>query len=584
MQSMGWAWLLGLLLLVTASPVFLVFKPSRERNPVPTMEIMVPARDGVHLLTRVWLPPDGSPGTRFPTVLTRGYRAGNAWDAARFNAAGYAYVGQAARGEPGSEGELNRFFADADDGYDNLTWISEQPWSDGNIAMYGRSYWGATQWAVAPLQHPNLKAIIPQNVPAEPWPCGYRCNGALTLAMAARGRAYEHEDQARRFGWEALYRHLPLIDLDVAVSGKKNQMWRDYVTRDAYDEYWSGFTMRGKYDQIKIPVLLLSGWYDYYAGAALDTYAALRAAGSTADVRVAINPSDHINRVVGDRDFGPDAAKDDPAIAVRWLDHVMLGGDNGAADEAPIRIFTMGVNEWRYENEWPLARTRFTPFYFHSPDGSRTGTLDTTSPGDEAPIGYRYDPEDPVPTLGGNHSFLGADHPELIRVGSVDQRPNEQRDDVLVFTSAPLEEDVEVTGPVDVVLYAASSARDTDFTAKLIDVHPDGTAYNLTEGIIRARFRKSVWGEPILLTPGEVYRYTLRLHPTSNVFRRGHRIRVHLTSSNFPLWDRNPNTGNPQGLDDQLMTAEQTVYHDRDNPSHILLPVIAAKIAKRREE
>ena len=195
-------------------------------------------------------------------MLTRGYWPGIPHDASSFNAGGYAYVGQATRGHDRSEGELNRFFDDADDGYDTLTWISEQSWSDGNIAMFGRSYWGATQWLVAPKQHPNLRAIIPQNIDADLWRCVYRCNGALTLAMTASGRAYKDKDQARRFGWDALYRYLPLIDLDLALSGDTNSLWRDYVSHATFDDFWKTISLRGKYDRVKIPVFLMSGWYD----------------------------------------------------------------------------------------------------------------------------------------------------------------------------------------------------------------------------------------------------------------------------------------------------------------------------------
>lgn len=571
-------WLLLFLMSILLMSLYTMH--SHSPNPRPTLEVKVSMRDGVRLFTRIWLPADAGAGDRYPVVLTRGYRPGRSVDASDFTAAGYAYVGQATRGHEPSEGELNRFFHDGKDGYDTLTWISNQSWSDGNIAMYGRSYWGATQWLVAPEQHPNLKAIIPQSINADLWQCVYRCNGALTLAMTAAGRAYKDAEQARRYGWEAMYRYLPLIDLDLEVSGKKNRLWRDYVTHATFDDFWKEISLRGRYHRVTIPVFLMSGWYDYYAGAAFDNYMALRRSGHSSDIRVAINPSDHLNRVVGDRDFGPDAGKDDVDLAIRWLDHVIKGIDNGIDSEPPIRIFTMGTNEWRFENEWPLARTRFTPFYFHGSDGSSVGALNTTPPGDEAPTIFHYNPEDPVMTLGGNHSFLGTDHPELIRVGAVDQRPNEQRSDVLVFTSAPLEKDLEVTGPIEIVLYAASSARDTDFTAKLIDVYPDGTAYNLTEGIIRARFRESIWEAPKLLTPEEIYRYTLRLQPTSNVFGSGHRIRVHLSSSNFPLWDRNPNTGNAQGMDGELKIAKQTIYHSREYPSHIILPLIPQSVVE----
>jgi putative CocE/NonD family hydrolase len=292
-------------------------------------------------------------------------------------------------------------------------------------------------------------------------------------------------------------------------------------------------------------------------------------------LRLTVNPSDHLNRIPGDRNFGTQAEKDELALAIRWLDYVVKGIDNGMQREPPITLFVMGANEWRHEYEWPLPGTQFTRYYFHAEEGARTGELSREIPGDERPTSYVYDPRDPVRTLGGNHSFTDKSLDHIIRAGSVDQSPNQNRPDVLVYTSAPLVEDTEVTGPITITLYAASSALDTDFIATLIDVESDGPAYNLTQGIIRARFRDSIWDPPRLLVPGTVNEYSLELLPTSNVFKKGHKIQVHLTSSSFPLWDRNPNTGHEQGLDEEMRPAQQTIYHDTTRPSHILLPVIA---------
>lgn len=553
---------------------------SVERRGPRIFEAMTPMRDGVRLHTRVWLPAKRG---RWPVVLQRGYWPGNDADAKRFVEAGYAYVGQSCRGHAKSEGENNRFFDDASDGYDAIGWIVEQPWCDGDVAMYGKSYMAITQWLVAPSQHPNLRAIVPQNSSAELWDRGYWCNGAFTFAMTATGRVFD-ASKVDAYDWQRLLKFLPLIDLDKEVTGHENGLWRDYLTHSTYDDFWKAIGIGDGYDKIDLPVYVMGGWYDYYPGAAFNDFAAIVKAGKSSDVRIVVSATDHLNRVVGDRDL-TGGGKDELAMAIRWLDHVVKGEDNGVADESPIRLFTMGVNEWRFEREWPLARTQFTNYYFHA-DGKLHGGLSTTPPADEPPTQYTYDPADPVPTLGGNHSCV-LNIPEIIRAGAVDQRPNETRDDVLVFTGELLTEDVEVTGPVTVVLYAASSATDTDFVARLIDVLPDGTAYNLTEGIIRARFRASIHEPPTLLTPGAVYEYRIALLPTSNVFLKGHRIRVHVTSSGFPLWDRNPNTGHSQGMDDATQVARQTVYHDRDRPSHVVLPIIPrepAAAADGREE
>jgi putative CocE/NonD family hydrolase len=543
-----------------------------ESGEIMMEEIMVPMRDGVRLQTRIWKPAEeGS----FPVVFTRAYSAGFGRDYERFTEAGYVYVGQATRGHSGSEGDQgmdNRFFDDAEDGYDSLTWISKQTWCDGNIAMYGKSYWGITQWLVAPLQHPNLKAIIPQNMNPDPWERGYRDHGALQLAHTAR-RIYDAggKEKVEKYGWLNWYKYLPLITLDTVAGTAKNKLWRDYVSHSTYDDFWKAIGTRDKYHKINIPVYLMGGWYDNYPGATFNYFEKLRKLGATDEIRVVVNPSDHLNKVVGDRDFGRNAGKDEAGLAIRWLDYIIKGIDNGVKDEPPVRIFVMGANEWRSEDEWPLARTRFTKYYFRS-NGSKDGWLDTEPPGDEPPTRYIYDPDDPVPTLGGNHSSPNI--PGILRVGTVDQRPIESRQDVLVFTSHPVKEDTEVTGPIVVRLYAASSARDTDFNARLIDVYPDGTAYNLTEGIIRARFRESIWESPKSLVPREIYEYTIELLPTSNVFLKGHSIRVHVASSNFPLYDRNLNTGHEQGVDTEMQVAEQTIYHNERHPSHIILPVI----------
>jgi putative CocE/NonD family hydrolase len=534
-------------------------------------EVMVPMRDGVRLHTKVWKP---SGGGRCPVVFTRAYRPGFGQDYERFTAAGYVYVGQSTRGHGASEGVMNRFFDDTQDGHDALTWISQQPWCDGNIAMYGKSYWGMTQWLVAPEGHPNLKAIVPQNVNTDFWERAYRDHGALQLAHTAR-RIYDEggKEKVEQFGWLNWYRHLPLLTLDTVAGTEENHMWREYLTHSTYDDYWKAINVRDELHKIKIPAYLMCGWYDNYPGPTLKAFEMLRQVGATDEVRVVIDPSEHLNRVYSDRDFGPEANKDEVGLAIRWFDYLLRGIDTGVKDELPVKIFVMGVNEWRFENEWPLARTAFTPYYLHG-DGPKDGWLSPEPPGDEPPNAYTYDPDDPVPTLGGNHSFFHTDIPHIIRSGAVDQRPNEGRQDVLTFTTSPLKEDTEVTGPVEVKLHAASSAKDTDFIARLIDVYPDGTAYNLTEGIIRARFRESIWEPPKLLVPREVYEYTIELQPTSNVFKKGHRIRVHVTSSSFPLWDRNPNTGREQGMDAELQVAHQTVFHDAARPSHILLPLI----------
>ncbi|MCH8909721.1 MAG: CocE/NonD family hydrolase [Chloroflexi bacterium] len=528
-------------------------------------------RDGVELSTRVWKPEGQGP---FPVILERGYDPGIDWHAERFAGAGYAYVGQQCRGN--LEGGM--FRTDHVDGYDCMDWIVAQPWCNGDIAMYGRSFMGATQILTAPEHHPNLRAIVPQVINPSIWERGYWDHGALQLSHVARRiyRTKVADDMTHKVdefgGWDTFYRHLPLITLDTTVVGKRNNLWQEYVSHSEYGPYWSEISTHEKLDRINVPTYIHAGWYDNYPSALLKAFQVISDAGNVDELRIHVGPTDHMGDVVGDRPFGDHAFQLQLDLALRWLDYVVKGEDNGVAGEPPITVFTMGVNEWRTANTWPPENAVLTKFYLHS-DGSRHGTLSVEAPGDEPASEYDYDPDDPVPTLGGNHSGP-QDHPEVIRVGALDQRPNWDRPDVLVFETPELAEDTEVTGPISATIFASTSALDTDFIVRLLDVEPDGTAYNLTDGIIRTRFRKSIYEPPELLAPGEVFPYEIELLPTSNVFLTGHRIAVHVTSSCFPLYDRNPNTGHEQGMDSELQVAHQTIFHDSTRPSHITLPVV----------
>jgi hypothetical protein len=278
----------------------------------------------------------------------------------------------------------------------------------------------------------------------------------------------------------------------------------------------------------------------------------------------------------GDIDFGAAAHVNEQALQLRWYDYWLKGIDNGLAAEPPVKLFLMGRNEWVFENEYPLARTEYRPLYFASSGNANTdrgdGGLTWQKPsGSSKEDRFRYDPSDPVPSVGGNNC-CGTPTP----AGPRDQRTIERRPDVLIYTSEPLEQEIEVTGPVKVVLHASSGASDTDFVAKLVDVYPDGTSYNMAEGIVRARYRDSV-AAPMPLTPGKIYRFDIDMVGTSVAFLKGHRIRVHVTSSHFPQFDRNPNTGARFGATKDVRVAEQTVFHDAERPSHIVLPVIPAR-------
>ena len=534
--------------------------------------LTIPMRDGEKLNTRIWKPAGSGP---FPVILERGYDPGIDWHAERFVLSGYVYVGQQCRGN--LQGGM--FRTDNIDGYDCMNWITEQPWCNGDIAMYGRSFMAATQILTAPGHHPNLRAIVPQVINPSIWERGYWDHGALQLSHVAR-RIYRtkiDDDMTHKVaeygGWDAFYRHLPLITLDTTVVGAPNNLWQEYVSHSEYGPYWSDISTHEKIDQIEVPTYFHAGWYDNYPAALFKAFCTLQNTGKIDELRIHMGPTDHMGDVVGDRPFGEHAFQQQLEIAIRWLDHVVKGEDNGIADEPPITFFTMGVNEWRTANTWPPENAALTNFYLRSSGESRHGSLSTQPPMDEPPTEYAYDPDDPVPTLGGNHSGP-QDHPEIIRVGVLDNRSNWNREDVLVFETDTLQSNTEVTGPIMATVFASTSAPDTDFIVRLLDVEPDGTAWNLTEGIIRSRFRKGIYDPPQLLKPGEIFKYEIELLPTSNIFLEGHKIAIHITSSNFPLYDRNPNTGHKQGMDSVIEIAYQTIFHDAERPSHITLPIV----------
>lgn len=334
----------------------------------------------------------------------------------------------------------------------------------------------------------------------------------------------------------------------------------------------------------------MAGWFDVFLQGSLNNFIGMTTKAKTPTARrrqkLIVGPWIHLlggtllgglgtHSKTGDVDFGPNAIVDLQAEQARWFDYLLKGEDNGIGKEPRVKVFVMGANRWREADDWPIPGTKYTPWYLHSGGKANSltgdGVLTATAPKAEQSDHYSYDPMHPVPTVGGSTCCSEESNP--VSMGPRDQRPIEYRHDVLCYTSAPLEKPLEATGPIKVVLYASSSAKDTDWVAKLVDVFPNGFAMNVAQGILRARFRDS-WEEPKLMEPGRVYKFEIDLWSSSNCFLPGHRIRVDITSSCFPQFDRNPNTGNPFGQDAKMVVAEQTVYHDRERPSQILLPVV----------
>jgi putative CocE/NonD family hydrolase len=565
----------------------------------------VKMRDGIVLYADVYRP--DSPGP-FPVALQRTpYDKGAAGsmtnlDPMKAARNGYAVVIQDTRGRYTSEGEFYAFRDEINDGYDTVEWAAAQPWSTGKVGMYGASYVGATQWLAAVARPPHLAAIVP-NVTASNYHEGWAYQGGafelgfnvswtlLQLTLANFGAISSTKDVGAERRQELIsavndmelsFRHLPTKDLPQLQGGLADYYY-DWLAHPEFDDYWKNLCIEDNHPRLNVPAYNIGGWYDIFLGGTIRNFLGMRANGGSDDARrgqkLLIGPWQHGSRggsVVGDHYFGLAAdamAADLDGVHFRWFDYWLKGIDNGVLDEPPVRVFVMGDNVWRDEQEWPLARAQNTSYYLHSQgkanSSSGDGSLSPEAPGEEPPDVYLYNPADPVPTRGGGLCC----NPYFAANGAFDQQDIEARPDVLVYSTAPLERDLEVTGPVTVTLWAATSQTDTDFTAKLVDVCEDGCARNLTDGIIRARYRDSS-SNASFVEPGRVYHYTIDLWATSNVFQRGHRIRVEISSSNFPRFDRNTNTGNVIAGDAEFKPALQTVMHDAQHPSHITLPVV----------
>jgi putative CocE/NonD family hydrolase len=494
------------------------------------------------------------------------------------------------RGRYTSDGEFHWMFGaeygEAEDGYDTVEWAAALPGCTGRVGTFGLSYDAVVQWELAALRPPHLVAMAPVGSGSSLlemtngiFETGRRLQWCYSMAVSYRQRdgvstGPRTRDEANEF-WHNVERGkwiwwLPLDGLpaEELFHGLADQ-FREFL-RHQNVQFWRLANQPGEID---VPAFQITGWYDRLIGS-IDVFNRVRQGGMTERARrnqkLLIGPWGHtteLTRQVGVVDFGAEAELNYYDLLTRWFDYWLKDVENGVMDEPPIKLFVMGENIWRYENEWPLARTVFTDYYFHSGGGANTprgdGILSPTSPGDEPPDSYVYDPQDPVMSL-----CL----PEM-QDAPYHQRPLDHRRDVLVFTSEPLQRDLEVTGPIVVKLWAASTAPETDFTAKLVDVRPDGSAISLCYGILRTCYRDS-YENPSPIKPGEVYEYTISLRGTGNLFKKGHRIRVDISSSNFPFFDRNHNTGRPFYEAAELVPANQTVYHDSRYPSNIILPVI----------
>jgi hypothetical protein len=570
-------------------------------------DVMVAMRDGVELATDAWIPAV----TPAPTLLVRLPYGKDLPQLLAYGLmpnifalveAGYAVVYQDCRGTFRSGGDLVPMLNEAADGADTVAWVLRQPWCDGNIGSYGASYLGFVQWASVSAGAP-VKAIAPAVTTTDyytaPW---YSEGGAAswhtvqswttqmamveTLRQLGRGSG-----DPQLLGELAGMMADPQPHLAAMPPSRQPAVeqvwpwWGELLSHPARDAWWQNLSVLDRAEQVTVPALHIGGWFDIFVANTARSFTGLRARAGTAEARegqrLIIGPWDHLNStgIYPDRKFGLTAdaiTQDLTGQHVRFFDR-WLRDRRGALDgSASVKIFVMGIDRWREEQDWPLPGTSYVPYYLHSSGRANTaagdGELSTEAPAQTAADTFLSDPQRPVPSLGGRLMLPSTAN----AAGPVDQRPVETRDDVLCFTSAVLTKPLEVTGHVSLTLYASSSAPDTDFTGKLVDVFPDGRAIFLTDGIIRARYRKSL-AEPEPLTPGEPYQLSLDLSVTSNVFLPGHRIRLEVSSSNFPRFDRNTNTGGVIADEsaDQATIAVNRVLHGPDYPSQLILPVIS---------
>ncbi|HMD86330.1 MAG TPA: CocE/NonD family hydrolase [Terriglobia bacterium] len=553
------------------------------------VERSVPAkmRDGVVLRADIYRPKaDG----KFPVLLTRTpYDKRGEMDFGPTAAArGYVVISQDVRGRYSSEGEWYTFKNESQDGYDTVEWAAALPYSNGKVGMFGGSYVGATQMLTAIAAPPHLAGILPvvtasnyhenwtyQGGAFEQW---FDQSWTTGLAENTLDRRMAKDSYATRWHTKLPLTDYPLLDLGTPTG--LADYYLDWLAHPGYDEYWKQWSIEEHFSQIQVPALHVAAWYDLFQDGSFRNYLGIKAHGAS-DVarngqRLLVMVGGHAGSgpVIGEVDFGKDSVVDEGTLTLRWYDYLLKGVENGMGSEKPVKLLVMGKNVWREEEGWPLARAKAASYYLHSAGKANTlrgdGTLSTTAPATEAADKYVYDPADPAPTRGGPLCCDSTHQPP----GAFDQRPVENREDVLVYTTPAFKQDTEVTGPVTLELYASSSAVDTDFTGKLSDVWPNGFAQNLTEGILRGRYRTSR-EKAELMNPGEVYRLTLNLWSTSNVFLAGHKLRLEVSSSNFPRFDRNLNTGEEPGHSARMVKATNAVYHDREHPSALILPVVS---------
>lgn len=540
-------------------------------------DVRIPMRDGVTLAADIYRP--AAPG-RYPVILMRTpYNKNGAAilaEARAFARRGYVYVAADVRGRGDSDGEWRPYFHEGDDGYDAIEWCAAQSWSTGKVGTIGRSYVGYNQWLAAVRRPPHLAAIIALAPMADPFedvwisgPGGLPTPTMISWYHLTAGKVNQNMDAV---DWDHLNWHLPILAMDEAA-GRPNQRWRDVITHSTRDSWWDPLRYQNHFERIDVPALHITGWYDDTQRATTMNYRGMRAGGATPETRdhqkLVIGPWPHaINstRKLGRLDFGPDAVIDLVGLEASWFDRWLKGAAPTAPDKR-VRLFAMQTNRWFEADDWPIPGTTFTKYHLRA-----GGRLTADAPGTEPPSRYRYDPKDPTPFL---------TEPSFAQLGGPDDyAAAHRRKDLLVFTGDPFPKPALMCGPLSARIVAASSAPDTDFMVAVFDVWPNGYVQRLNDGMVRARFRNG-WERAEPIEPGRHYAYDIDVWNTCQTILPGHRIRVTVASAAFPKFDRNPNTGGPLGVDDRLMPADQTVFHDRERTSFVTLPLLPAATALR---
>jgi uncharacterized protein len=560
-------------------------------------------RDGVVLRGDLYRPADGK---RYPALVQRTpYNkeflplTGLMLDPIRAAARGYCVLIQDVRARFASDGDAFFMYRDERrDGEDSVRWAAAQDWCDGRVGTYGLSYMGATAWLAAAAAPDIVRAVVPATAPYDFWIDHLWRGGALQSGLVLQwalqviGPAALLREKAGKpelmpmlhqlidavDDFDTWVRHRPFDGVPPARPDDNAFLpfFRDVVRRKTPDAFTAALLMDGQHENVNAPALIIAGWNDLFLSSDLKHFARMREQAATPHARdktrIVIGPWSHgmFLPVVGERDHGVraggaflDLKEDLTSLHLRWFDRWLKDQRNGVDDEAPVKIFVQGRNRWRDEPAWPLARANATSLYLRA-----SGALSFAPPGDEAPDSFIYDPENPCPTLGGAHLL-----PMKFPRGSIDQAPILGRPDVLFYVTPPLDQDIEITGPITCRLYASTTGRDTDWIVKLCEVRTDGRALSITDGVVRARFRKS-YDRPELLESGGAELYEIEFAPTSILLSAKARLAVLITSSDFPRYDRNPNTGDWPFESTRSEAARQHVFHDAARPSQLIVPMV----------